>query len=349
MEVYFVDVGLGSCHVILLGNRRAIVIDCGVHSDHIALQFLQRSGVQSIDRLITSHSDGDHTGGAISILDHYAENIEKICVVQDHKFLKSRYWRRLYALKKEGRIQEQQIPPPLLPENGLPKLVWNDPQSNARLRCFSPSFIENLEAQQNSNSNGSSLVFVLDYSGKRVVFAADSVIPQWRKIYERRGNKTLKCDILAVPHHGGLTEGSKADLNWLYDQAVRCDVAIFSVGTSRRPKHPRAEVVAKLRSIGATIVCTEITSLCHEHPLNLKPGVLQPQNHLGRAMNSSKKQYVACAGTVLATISNGSIEIDRLQTHQNAVNKLSVISRKCPLCRLTLDIVDNRSDEVDFG
>ena len=337
MEVYFVDVGLGSCHVILLGGRRALVVDCGIRSDHIALQFLLRSGVQTIDRLITSHSDGDHTGGAISILDHYAENIEKICVVQDHKFLKSHYWQRLCALRKEGRVNERQIPPPLLPEDGSPKLVWEDRRTGAKLRCFSPSFVENLDAQQTSNSNGSSMVLVLDYLGRRVVFAADSVIPQWRRIYKRRGNKTLECDILAVPHHGGLTEGNDADLDWMYDQAVSCDVAVFSVGTVRRPKHPRPEVVAKLRSIGATVVCTEITSQCHSDPESLKPGVLQPQSHLGRAMNAAKNSYVACAGTVLATIKDGAIEIDRLNNHQSAVDRIVVtqVGPRCPLCRVT--------------
>jgi competence protein ComEC len=333
MEVYFVDVGLGTCHVILLGGRRALIIDCGVRSDHIALQFLLRNGVVNIDRLITSHSDVDHTGGAISILDHYAENIEKICVVQDHKFLTSRYWRRICALRIEGRVQDRQLSPPLLPDDNRAKLVWDDKSSGARLRCFSPTFAENLDAQQSSNSNGASMVFVLDYLGKRVVFAADSVTPQWRKIYERRGNRTTECDILAVPHHGGLTDGSAADLDWLYDQALRCDVAIFSVGTVRHPKHPRTEVVAKLRSNGATVLCTEITSLCHEHPMMLKPGVLQPQAHLGRAMNLPMKQYVACAGTILATISNGSIEVDRLQVHQNAVDNLPATNKTCPLCR----------------
>lgn len=77
MEVFFVDVGLGSCQVILLGGRRAIVIDCGVRSDHIAQQFLLKNGIESIDRLVTSHTDNDHTGGAITILDHYASVIEK--------------------------------------------------------------------------------------------------------------------------------------------------------------------------------------------------------------------------------------------------------------------------------
>jgi len=293
--------------------------------------------VQAIDRLITSHSDGDHTGGAIAILDHYAENVEKICVVQDHKFLKSRYWRRLAALTKEGRIHERQIPPPLLPEDGKPKLVWEDPKSGAKLRCFSPAFFENLEAQRDSNSNGTSMVLVLDYLGRRVVFAADSVIPQWRRIYERRGNRSLECDILAVPHHGGLTDGNAVDLDWMYSKAVRCDVAIFSVGTVRRPKHPRAEVVAKLRSIGATVVCTEITSQCHSNLDSLKPGVLQPQYHLGRAMNAANKSPVACAGTVLATITHNAIEIDRLNNHQSAVDSIatSQVGVSCPLCRLS--------------
>ena len=180
------------------------------------------------------------------------------------------------------------------------------------------------------------MVLVLDYLGRRVVFAADSVIPQWRRIYERRGNKTLECDILAVPHHGGLTEGKNADLDWMYDQAVRCDIAVFSVGTVRLPKHPRAEVVAKLRSIGATVVCTEITSQCHSNPDSLKPGVLQPQSHLGRAMNAAKSSYVACAGTVLATIRDGKIEIDRLNNHQSAVDRIvaTQVGLSCPLCRV---------------
>jgi competence protein ComEC len=336
MEVYFVDVGLGSCHVILLGRQRALVIDCGVRSDHIALQFLLRSGVQTIDRLITSHSDGDHTGGAISILGHYAENIEKICVVQDHKFLTSRYWQKIYALREEGRVHERQISPPLLPEGDRAKLVWEDSKSSAKLRCFSPSFFENLTAQQNKKSNASSMVLVLDYLGQRVVFAADSVIPQWRKIYERRGNKTLECDILAVPHHGGLTEGNKTDLDWMYDHAVQCKLAVFSVGTVIKPKHPRAEVVTKLRSIGTTVLCTEITSLCHRDPMSLKPGVLQPQSYLGRAMNAAKSSFVACAGTVLATIKEGEIQIDRLNNHQSAVDRIVANQSgvKCPMCRV---------------
>lgn len=336
MEVFFVDVGLGSCHVLLLGGQRSIVIDCGVRSDHIALQFLLRNGIKSIDRLITSHSDNDHSSGAVSVLGHYAENIEKICVIQDHRFLKSNYWRRIYALYRERRIGTNQISPPLLPDDDEPKLVWEDVSTGARLRCFSPTYIENLSAQQVRDTNATSMVLVLDYLGKRIVFAADSVIPQWRQIYERRRNKILECDVLAVPHHGGLMKDLAADLDWLYDQALRTEVAIFSVGSVGKPKHPRQEVVTKLRNVGSIVLCTEITNQCHYAPHLLKPGVLQPQTVLGRAMNQPTKQWVACAGTIQVAITNDGCQVDRLATHQQAVDLLAGSSANgvCPLCRM---------------
>ncbi len=335
MEVFFVDVGLGSCHVILLGERRAIVIDCGVRSDHLALHFLLQNGITSIDRLITSHSDADHSSGAISVLDHFAENIGKICVVQDHKFLTSKYWRRIYALQKDGRIHSDQIPPPLLPDENKPKLVWEDPSTGARLRCFSPTFIENLVAQSNKSTNATCMVLVLEHLGKRIVFASDSVIPQWRKIYERRGERILECNVLAVPHHGGHMDDSSSDLDWLYDHAIRPEVAILSVGSVRRAKHPRKEVVQKLRSIGSTVLCTEITNQCHHATDSLKPGVLNPQKYLGRAMNESTRQWVACAGTIQVEITAEECKVDRLDMHQKEVDKLKAVSAHgiCPLCR----------------
>jgi beta-lactamase superfamily II metal-dependent hydrolase len=39
------------------------VIDCGLQNDKLVLQFLQRSGVEYLERLIVSHSHDDHIGG----------------------------------------------------------------------------------------------------------------------------------------------------------------------------------------------------------------------------------------------------------------------------------------------
>ena len=74
MEVFFVDVAQGTCHVILLGGRRAIVIDCGCvqRKDQFILKFLHRMNVEFIERLIVSHSHNDHSGGAVAVLGDYA-------------------------------------------------------------------------------------------------------------------------------------------------------------------------------------------------------------------------------------------------------------------------------------
>ena len=61
MEVYFVDIGKGTSNLILLGQSRTIVIDCGKNSG-ILLQLLKRFHVQEIDRLILSHNHDDHVG-----------------------------------------------------------------------------------------------------------------------------------------------------------------------------------------------------------------------------------------------------------------------------------------------
>ena len=211
MEVYFVDVGQGTCQVILLSDQRAIVIDCGVKSDHIALQFLKRHGIKRIECLITSHSDNDHTGGAITILNDYADKIGTIFVIQDHKFLVTKYWQRLDFLEQSGVLDAQQIYPLIIEKK--PRRLWCE--SDSSLRCFSPSFMTNLQSQYRNDSNSTSAVLVLDHLGHRVVFAADSVVEQWKRIYEMRGKKSLDCDVLAVAHHGGLCNENLGDLDWL--------------------------------------------------------------------------------------------------------------------------------------
>lgn len=89
MEIFFLDVGQGTCQVIMPGQRKAIVIDCGLQNDKLVLQFLQRTGVEYLERLIVSHSHDDHIGGAVSIMGAYQGRVGKYCFVQDHMFLRS--------------------------------------------------------------------------------------------------------------------------------------------------------------------------------------------------------------------------------------------------------------------
>lgn len=53
MEVYYIDIGRGTSNAILIGQRRAIVIDCG-EDGRALIQLLKHFQIETITRLIVS-------------------------------------------------------------------------------------------------------------------------------------------------------------------------------------------------------------------------------------------------------------------------------------------------------
>lgn len=340
MEIFFLDVGQGTCQVILLGQRRAIVIDCGLRNDRLVLQFLQRAGIEYLERLIVSHSHDDHIGGAVTIMGAYQDRVGKYCFVMDHQFLQSAFWRRLQDLYKHNRISRDQMS--RLEVEDAPKVVWEDESRSIRLRTFSPSAIENLMAQEAEKPNATSAVLFLDFGPHRVVFAADSEVPQWREI-RRSSGRRIHCDVLAVPHHAGRVHSSRSDLKWLFDEALSATTAVISTGTSNTHSHPRADVIEAMTQSGTSVLCTQITRRCIGDVRNLehlRPGVLRPQVHLGRSCASTDltdaghSKNVACAGTVRVEITSTELVVERMVEHRRAVDLLPQTAAACPLCRV---------------
>ncbi len=337
MEVYFLDVAQGTCQILLLGSRRAIVIDCGIRSDRLALQFLQRMGVEHIECLIVSHSHDDHIGGAVSVLGAYQDRISRICFVQDHQFLASAFWGRISELWKSDQLTRDQLV--RLEVTDKPQEIWSDDARSLKLTTYSPAAVENLLAQESETPNPTSAVLFLDVRGERIVFAADSEVTQWREIHRKFGGR-MTCKVLAVPHHAGRAHNSLDDLDWLFGEALDVDVAVISVGTTNQHKHPREDVVSAMTSRGTKILCTQITRRCHGQLESLRPGVLRPQTLVGRSSAShdvtsrGNSRNVACAGTIRVDSTNAGLVVDRLNDHQRAVDKLPQTATHCPLCRV---------------
>lgn len=336
MEVFFLDVAQGTCQVILLGERRAIVVDCGLRNDQIVLQFLRRAGVEFLDRLIVSHSHDDHIGGAVAILGEYQGRISKICFVQDHLFLESAFWKRISELLRSGRLSPDHLV--RLEATSDPQEVWNDNSKTIRLRTWSPTAAQNLLAQQAGSPNPTSAVLFLDIRAQRIIFAADSEVSQWQEIHRQAGTR-MKCDVLAVPHHAGRAHSSRAELDWLFQQALSVDVAIVSVGTSNTHNHPREDVIAAMSSQGISVLCTQITRRCADNLESIRPGVLKPVVNIGRSSptqdltSAGNSRNVGCAGTVRVEATQAGLQVHRLNEHQQAVDSLASRSAVCPLCR----------------
>ena len=336
MEVFFLDVAQSTCQVILLGERRAIVVDCGLRNDRIVLQFLRRSGVEYLERLIVSHSHEDHIGGAVAILGEYQDRISKVCFVQDHQFLQSAFWKRISELYKAGTLTADHLV--RLESTEAPQEVWSDGSKSMCLRTYSPTAAENLLAQEAETPNPTSAVLFFDIGAHRIILAADSEVSQWEEIHRKSGVR-MKCDLLAVPHHAGRAHRSIKDLNWLFDEALSADVAVISVGTTNTHGHPREDVVEAMSTRGTKILCTQITRRCHDDLESVRPGVLQPVIQFGRSSpkqdltNGGNSRNVACAGTVRVETTESGLVVERMNDHQLAVDRLPRTATVCPLCR----------------
>lgn len=326
MDVHFLDVGQGSASVILLGDGRAILIDAGPRRTPFLGDTLARLGVTFIERLVLTHSHADHSVGACDLLDAFQERIGQIWLVQDAGFRRSDFGRLLISEVEAGRIARRDILRLEVRGDGSPRGIFAE--AGVRLTVIAPDFLTNLS--NFATPNATSAVLVLSLGDTRVVFAGDSTLDQWRVIRQAVG-RPLECLVLTVPHHGGhMRPGgvalTDAELDWLYTEAVRPRVAVISVGTTNAHDHPRPEVVGAIRRAGAAVFCTQLTRQCVADPEALRPGVLP----LGA--DGPVSAGVPCGGSLRVTVLPGRYEVDRLDEHRVAVDRLAAAGAP-PLCR----------------
>ncbi|MCE9566470.1 MAG: MBL fold metallo-hydrolase [Planctomycetes bacterium] len=340
MEVYFLDVGQGTCNVILLGKRRAIVIDTGRRASDLRL-LLNHLGIDTLACLAISHLDSDHAGGAPAILTEFRNRIEKVCYPNDHRVQSTPLWGKIRSEMRLGHLAKEQLV--RLEWQDKPKCIWRSSRQSVELKLFSPTFGENQAAMMASDSNAASGVLVLKVGDRRIVFPGDSSLDQWRVIRNCRGS-VLTCDAIAVPHHAGMIWPShwddakiRAELHWLYTEAVSPKHAIVSVGTSNTEGHPRGEVTDELRKLGAVVVCTQLTKQCCKRPESQRPALI-PLIIPGRSRavktstRSGNSKDIGCAGTVVVDITPDAFAIRRLTQHRSAVGAMGRKAGCSPLC-----------------
>ncbi len=336
MEVYCLDVGQATCSVVLLGEGRAIIVDCG-RSPRVLLQLLNRFHVHNIVRLIISHNHDDHIGGALAVMTAFENQIDKICLLDDGALFESKLRRKIYeSIKMKRTLSNDQIV--RLECADRPRMLYEELTNYVDLKVFSPQAAENLFAAEDRTPNAASAVLVLTIQGRKIVFAGDSTIDQWKEIRNHRDGP-LECDLLSAPHHGGLC-GDPNDLTWLYREGLKTRYAIISVATSNQYGHPREDVVRAMTSSGAIVICTQMTRLCHSDLESIRPGVLRQFGSCASRASTDRtaggsSRNVACAGTIEAEVVDGTFKIRRLDEHQLGVNRLLHVLGGDPLCRRT--------------
>ncbi len=345
MDVAFIDVGFGTCNLILTGSGSSIVIDAGKRPKE-PLTALHHFSVSRIDHLIVSHWHHDHVGGATGLLRAYSKNIGTIWFPADPAFKKTEFWNALMDEVRSERIKDEQIRS-LMVDGATAREIWTSKVHNADLKLVSPSLLETNCGVAVGDSNATSGVLILRVGARFLVFGGDAVLAQWQQV-SKRTRVPIAAEVLAVPHHAGIlwpdswTESQIAiALDNLYSKIVQPEVAIISVATRPGTHHPREDVVAAIRRAKARVMCTQMTERCTnalEETRQLRrttlpvivPGrsSVTPQKNL-----AGKPSHVACAGSILVEFLESGATINQLASHQKFVNNLHTDTGKLPLCR----------------
>lgn len=233
VTIDFVDVSQGDCALIRYKEKN-ILIDTGgtVFGDfkigqNITLPYLVKNNIKKIDLLFITHFDKDHYEALYDIIPFI--KIDKIyCSYRPEKDL------YLYLLENNIKIE--------LIDDSSSFIISN--------KLYLDIVYPNKKTSEKTSSNDKSLVILLKYYNKKLLFTGDIEELAEEKLISN--NKINNIDILKVAHHGSKTS-SKLD----FIKKTNPDYAIISVGRNNRFNHPDEEVINRFKNNGTKIYRTD--------------------------------------------------------------------------------------------
>ncbi|WP_353096101.1 DNA internalization-related competence protein ComEC/Rec2 [Tissierella praeacuta] len=234
IEIQFIDVGQGDAILINTKNGNYLIDTGGSILDSfdvgksITLPYLQKNGINKLKGVFITHFDDDHCKALSTLIDNM--DIKNVLVsYEDNK-------NPIY-----NKIKEKDIPLTILKEKDL---IWLD--KNTSVEVLSPS--EDLKTRS-SDANNLSLVLLLSYYDKKILFTGD-MEKEVELILSEKIRENV--DIIKVPHHGSNTSSTEELLN-----KIRPSIGIISVGRNNFYGHPRGEVLDRYNELGTQLYRTD--------------------------------------------------------------------------------------------
>lgn len=225
LQMLVFDVGQGTAILIRTPNHQ-LLYDAGPEytenfdaGSGIIVPYLQSQGLRSLDALVVSHNDKDHSGGLLGVLS--AIDINQLLLGEPDK---------LTALNKT------EIPSVHAVDNCHTQAPWQWDGVHFRFISWpiSPS----------AKANNHSCVLLVEFNGQKILLAGDIEKDVERILSEREEINAV--DILLVPHHGSKTSSTAGFLARVHPHRV-----IYSTGFHNQHGHPHADVQARYARMGA--------------------------------------------------------------------------------------------------
>lgn len=225
------DVGQGMALLVETAGHR-LLYDTGPAyapgadgGSRVILPYLNMRGIAALDGIVVSHSDVDHTGGALALLAGIDVGWLASSLPEGHPVVAAA---RRHVRCAAGQHWE-----------------WD----GVTFDVLHPTAASYGEAALKPNARSCTLR--VGNGTRAILLAGDIEAPQEAALLARAG-PALRADVLLAPHHGSGTSSTLAFL-----QAVRPGTAIFQVGYRNRFRHPKAEVVERYGALGVTRLRTD--------------------------------------------------------------------------------------------
>ena len=216
------DVGQG-LSVVLQTRHHNLLYDTGASpmtGERVVLPFLYGAGIRKIERLVLSHNDLDHTGGAPPVLQ---------------------------------RLPVEQLLYSALPENYQPSTTTRQQFCRAGQRWqwdgVDFTFLSPVPGMASMTDNNRSCVLRVSGRGFSILLTGDIEKPAEQMLVE--SGAELASEVLVLPHHGSKTSSTPAFL-----ERVRPELGIVSAGYRNRFGHPHPKVVQRYQSTGIVLDST---------------------------------------------------------------------------------------------
>jgi len=228
-EVIALDVGQGTA-VLVRTHEHILVFDAGPQysresdaGQRVLLPLLRARGEMRLDRLVLSHRDLDHVGGAPALLRSMPVDDLLSSLEDGHPIL---------ALARHAtRCAAGQ------------SWTWD----GVRFDVLRP---DASDYERSLKSNAMSCVLRVSTQGAQPhsVLLTGDIEREQEAMLVAALPQALRSDVLVVPHHGSKTSSTAAFLD-----AVRPSVAVFQAGYRNRFGHPAGEVVARYTQRGIDV------------------------------------------------------------------------------------------------
>lgn len=252
LEVHFIDVGQGDAIVTMLPDGKILLIDAGsgtsvsnaIKNDYKA--YLKDTlNVDEIDYMIITHADSDHVNMAKDVLELY--DVHNIYFNEyDTEKTSKTYINFKAAAKSETTAKGKAVCNEIKNESKK----YSIDGGSYKLDIYAVGSTD--VSGESSFANAISILCILEYGGRRVMFTGDAEAETERWFMSEIGESGVDIDVLKVGHHGSRTCSTKEFIDF-----VKPEYAVISCGTNNTYRHPHPETMTTLFNYGAVTYRTD--------------------------------------------------------------------------------------------